>query len=182
MGQVQEASRSGKSMPPPIRGYVKFVDRLNYGVGLMTMYMIFLIMGVLLYSSISKTFFDPSLWTLEVAQFAMVAYFLLGGGYSLQTGAHVRMDLAYGKWSPRTRAIVDSVTVLFLIFFLVILLYGGISSTRYALQYGEESRSIWAPKMAPIKIIMDIGIFLTLLQAIAIFFKNLAGALGRNIT
>lgn len=181
-GQVEETSKTSGRMPSAIRRYVKFIDKLNRGVGLVAMYMIFAMMGVLLYSSISKTFFDPALWTLEVAQFSMVAYFLLGGGYSLQMGAHVRMDLAYGKWSPRTQAAVDTVTILLLIFFLVVLLYGGISSTHYAIKYNEESRSIWAPRMAPIKIIMDIGIFLTLLQAIAIFFSTLAKALDKDMS
>jgi TRAP-type C4-dicarboxylate transport system permease small subunit len=44
------------------------------------MYMIFGMMALLLYSSISKAFFVPSLWTLEMAQFAMAAYYMLGGG------------------------------------------------------------------------------------------------------
>jgi TRAP-type mannitol/chloroaromatic compound transport system permease small subunit len=35
--------------------------------------------------------------------------------------------------------------------------------------------------MAPIKIIMTIGIFLMLLQAIAIFFKDLAVARGKTL-
>ena len=168
-------------LPGPVISFVRFVDKLNKYVGLFAMYMIFMMIGVLMFSSVSKTFFTPSLWTLEVAQFLMVTYYLLGGGYSMQMGAHVRMDLAYERWSPRTRAKVDAVTSIFLIFFLVILLYGGISSTIYAIEYGEESRSIWAPKMWPVKIVMVIGIILTLLQAIAIFFKNLAEATGKQI-
>ncbi len=169
-------------MPKAIRLYVCAVDAVNKAVGLFAMYLIFAMIGVLMYSSISKSFFTPSLWTLEVAQFTMMAYFLLGGGYSFQIGAHVRMDLAYGTWSKKSRAVTDTVTIFCMIFFLVILLYGGISSTAYALQYTETSRSIWAPQMAPIKIIMNIGIFLTLLQAIAMFFKSLAAATGRDIT
>ncbi len=169
-------------MPVVIKLYVRYVDALNRGVGLFAMYLIFAMMAVLMYSSVSKAFFTPSLWTLEVAQFTMMAYFLLGGGYSLQVGAHVRMDLAYGNWSGKSRAITDTVTITFMIFFLLILLWGGIDSTAYALKYNEESRSIWGPPMAPIKIIMVIGIFLTLLQAIAIFFKSLATATGRDIT
>ena len=168
-------------MPEAIRTYVRIVDAFNRGVGLFAMYLIFAMMGVLMFSSISKSFFTPSLWTLEVAQFTMVAYYLLGGGYSLQKGAHVRMDLAYARWSDKTRAITDTITILFMIFFLAVLLFGGISSTIYAIEYGETSRSIWEPKMAPIKIIMVIGIFLTLLQTIALFFKSLATATGRDI-
>jgi TRAP-type mannitol/chloroaromatic compound transport system permease small subunit len=169
-------------LPKAIKLYVKYVEIVSRSVGLVAMYLIFAMIGVLMYSSISKTFFTPSLWTLEVAQFIMMAYFLLGGGYSLLIGSHVRMDLAYGNWSDKSRAITDSFTIFALIFFLVILLYGGINSTLYALKYTEVSRSIWSPQMAPIKIIMNVGIFLTLLQAIAIFFKSLATATGRDIT
>ena len=169
-------------MPKPIKFYVRIIDKLNYGVGLFAMYMIFFMMAVLLYSSFTKTFSVPALWTLEVAQFTMVAYYLLGGAYSLQMGSHVRMDLVYDRWTKKTKARVDAFTILFLIFFLLVLLYGGISSTLYALKYGETSRSIWSPQMAPIKIIMNIGIILTLLQTISIFFKNIATATGKDIT
>jgi TRAP-type mannitol/chloroaromatic compound transport system permease small subunit len=168
-------------MPGFVKTYVRWVDALNRVIGRAVMYGVFLIMGILLYSSISKTFLLPAIWTLEMAQFAMVAYFLLGGAYTIQLDAHVRMDLVYGTWSDRTRAAVDAFTVLFLLFFLVMLLYGGISSTRYALEYDERSYSAWAPLMAPIKIIMCIGVVLTLLQAIATFFKDLAKATGKSL-
>ncbi len=169
-------------LPKAVKVYVRWVDRVNRWVGLFAMYLIFAIMGILFYSAISKGFFDPSLWTLEMAQFAMVAYYLLGGGHSLQTESHVRMDLLYSRWSDRTKAIVDAVTGFCLIFYLVLLLYGGLSSTSYALQYGEQSYSSWAPYMAPIKITMCLGILLMLLQVIATFFKDLAKAKGESLS
>jgi len=175
-------SNGNKKLPRAIKAYVRYVDAVNRVVGRFTMYLIFAMIGILFYSTISKSFFDPSLWTLEMAQFTMAAYYLLGGGYSLQDDSHVRMDLLYERWSDKTKAKVDSVTVLLLIFYLVFLLYGAISSASYALQYGEESYSVWAPRMAPIKIIMSIGIFLTLLQAIAVFFKNVANARGKPLS
>ena len=165
-------------MPKAIKIYVRYVDAVNRVVGLFAMYLVFGMIGILFYSAMSKTFFDPSLWTLEVAQFTMVAYYLLGGGYSMQIDSHVRMDLLYSRWSDRTKAVVDVVTILFLILYLGFLLYGALSSTEYALQYGEKSYSSWAPRMAPIKIIMCIGIVLMLLQVIATFFKDLAKARG----
>ena len=160
------------------RTYVNWVDSMNRVVGLFAMYLIFAMMGILLYSSFTKTFFIPPLWALETAQFIMVAYYLLGGGYSMQLNSHVRMDLLYSTWSDRTRAAVDAVTILLLIFYLVFLLYGGLSSTRYAIQYGETSYSAWGPYMAPVKIVMTAGVFLMLLQAIATFFRDLARARG----
>jgi len=124
------------------------------------MYGIFVMVGVLLWSSISKTFFLPSLWTLETAQFAMVAYYILGGPYSIQLGSNVRMDLFYSPWSDRKKAWVDTFTVFFLIFYLGVLLWGGVESTQYAVQYWERSYSSWRPYMWPIKVIMCIGIFM----------------------
>jgi hypothetical protein len=43
------------------------------------MYLIFALMGVLLWSSVTKFAGSPALWTLEFAQFIMVGYYLLGG-------------------------------------------------------------------------------------------------------
>ena len=145
------------------------------------MYGLFVIFGVLLWSSISKTFFLPSLWTLEIAQFAMVAYYILGGPFSLQIGANVRMDLLYGGWTDRKKAWFDAFSILLLIFYLGVLLYGAIDSTTYSLQYNERSPTAWRPLLWPIKIIMCVGIFLMLLQAISEFFKDIAKLKGKEI-
>lgn len=180
-----------------LKTYVTVVEKFNRGVGRITMLMVFAMMGVLLWSSINKVttgmrapgfwpedwwwpVITPSWWPLEVSQFMMVAYFLLGGAYSMQLGDHVRMDLLYGTWSDRTKAVFDAVTVLFLLFYLAILLYGGISSTQYALQYNEVSPTLWRPQMAPIKIIMCVGIVLMLLQATATFIKDIARIRGEQ--
>ena len=168
-------------MPEAIRSYVRRVDAVNRVVGRFAMFLVFAMMAVLLWSSLSKAFFFPSLWTLEMAQFAMVAYYLLGGGYSMQLDTHVRMDLLYGSRSPRTRACIDVCTVAFLLVYLVMLLYGGLSSTHYALEYGERSYSSWRPYMAPIKIVACIGIVLMLLQAVAVLFRDLARLRGEEL-
>ncbi len=161
-------------MPRFLSTFVRVVEAINYRLGRVMMYFIFVMIGILLWSSISKTFFLPSLWTLELAQFSMVAYFLLGGPYALQMGANVRMDLLYGGWSVRKKAWVDAFTVFFLIFYLGVLLYGGIESLAYALEYNERSPTAWRPYMWPIKSLMCLGVFLMLLQALAELIKDIA--------
>ena len=177
-GETKEG-RTG--MPETIVRFVHAVDALNRRIGRITMYLVFAMMAVLLYSSISKTFFNPSLVTLELAQFLMVSYFLLGGPYSMQMGDHVRMDLVYGAWSDRTKTWVDAFTVIFLLIYLGVLLYGGINSTYYSLLYGDRAPTAWRPYMWPIKSIMTVGIFLMLLQALAAFFRDVAKLRGREI-
>ncbi len=162
--------------------YVKFVDRFNYRVGRFMMYGIFVLMAVLMWSTLSKQLFVvPAYWTLEVAQFVLVAYYLVGGAYSIQLGTNVRMDLFYGNWSDRRKSLVDSFTILFLIFYLGVLLYGGIDSTLYSIQYSERSPSLWRPVMWPVKTIMCTGILLMLLQSVSELIKDIARLRGAPI-
>ncbi len=157
-----------------IRKYIAVVDGFNHGLGRIMMYGIFALMGILLWSSMNKTFFSPQLWTLEMAQFVMVGYYILGGPYAMQMGANVRMDLFYAELTPRKKAWTDSFTVLFLLIYLFILLWGGIESTIYSFQYGgERSPTAWRPYMWPVKVTMCVGIFLMLLQAVSELFKDI---------
>jgi len=187
------------------------IDALNRFIGRFAMYLIFALIGVLLWSSVSKTFFNPSLWTLETAQFVMVAYYILGGPYSIQMGSNVRMDLFYGGWSTRTKAWVDAFTVLFLMVYLGILLYGAVSSTAYSLGYFgmepfsffgdliwtlvregptaageklgylERSSTAWRPFLWPVKFTLCFGVFLMLLQCLAELFRDIGRLRGVDL-
>jgi TRAP-type mannitol/chloroaromatic compound transport system permease small subunit len=170
-------------MPRPIRLYVRYIDAFNRFVGRFAMYLFFVLGAVLLYSTASRVFLgQPVNWSLEMSQFLLSAYYLLGGAYSMQNNAHVRMDLVYGRMSPRNRAVTDAITILFVIFYLAVLLLGGFSSTQYSITYNQTNYTSWAPLLWPIKLVMTIGIFLMLLQAISQFFKDAAEAIGKPIT
>jgi len=169
-------------MPKAVKIFVRSVDATNKVVGIFAMYLVFMMIAILLYEPIARNLFGKSsIWAVEMAQFTMAAYYLLGGGFSMMLKGHVRMDLLYGRWSERRKATVDAITSIFLIFYLVFLLYGAYSSIEYAVMYGQKNRSAWAPYMAPIKIIMGTGVLLMLLQAIATFFKDIAKARGEKL-
>jgi TRAP-type mannitol/chloroaromatic compound transport system permease small subunit len=169
-------------MPKAVKIFVHSVDTVNKVVGTFSMYLVFLMIGILLYEPVARNLFDKSsIWAVEMAQFTMAAYYLLGGGFSMMLKGHVRMDLLYGRWSEKKKAKVDAITSLFLIFYLVFLLYGAYSSIEYAVMYGQKNRSAWAPYMAPIKIIMGTGVLLMLLQSLSTFFKDIAKARGEKL-
>ncbi|AZV77114.1 TRAP transporter small permease subunit [Parasedimentitalea marina] len=198
-------------MPKVITGYIRYVDAMNRFIGRIAMYLIFVLVGVLLWSSISKTFFYPSIWTLETAQFVMVAYYILGGPYSIQMGSNVRMDLFYGGWSTRTKAWIDAFTVLFLIFYLGVLLFGAVGSTAYSLGYFgvepfsffwdlfltlftdgvsgvtekighmERSPTAWRPYLWPVKSMLCIGVLLMLAQSLAELFRDIGRLRGVDL-
>jgi len=123
----------------------------------------------------------PIVWGMEMAQFMLAAYYIVGGAYSLQLDDHVRMDLLYSRLSEKGKARLDAFTSFFLVFYLVCLLIGSISSAKYAIETNERQFSMWNPSMIPIKIIMVCGIVLMLLQAVSLFFKDYAKARGREI-
>jgi TRAP-type mannitol/chloroaromatic compound transport system permease small subunit len=173
---------SAPQMPGVIKAYVRYVDATNRVLGYFVMYLTLVMMALLLFASVTRYVFNvPFIWIIEMSQFLMAAYYILGGGYSMQLDAHVRMDVLYERWTPRTRAFVDSITAFCLVFYLIYMVLGGTASSAYALKYNQVNYSAWAPPMAPIKIIMTVGIVLMLLQAISIFFKDLAKVTGREL-
>lgn len=162
-------------------GYLWLVERLNRGIGRLAMWGLFALMGVLLYGAIGRATAAPPIWTDEMAQFLLMGYFILGGAYALQLGSAVRMDLLYARWSDRTRAAVDVITILTLFVYLGVLLWGGWESLQYSLEYTERRRGAWRPYMWPIKVVMVTGIVLMILQCSAFLIRDLARALGRPL-
>jgi TRAP-type mannitol/chloroaromatic compound transport system permease small subunit len=77
--------------------------------------------------------------------------------------------------------VTDAITILFVLFYLGVLFLGGVSSTHYAIAFGQKNYSAWAPPLWPIKIVMTAGIFLMLLQCISTFIKDVAAARGKPI-
>ena len=108
-------------MPRFLKHYVLVVEAASRRVGEAAMYLVFALMAILLYSAFSKAFLLPALWTLEMAQFTMVAYYLLGGRLLPTAGR------ACPHGSPILRKLVDRAPkfvidslhrFLFLIFYL----------------------------------------------------------------
>ena len=170
-------------MPKFIVNYVKVIDYLSTKFGRAAMYLIFVMIATLLVNAFTRNILNlPLSWCIEMAQFTMTAYYIVGGPYSMQLDSHVRMDLLYSRFSPRNQARLDSFTAIFLVVYLVCLLIGAISSTEYAIEYNQRKFSQWNPSMIPIKLIMVFGIFLMLLQAISTFFKDIAKSRGIELT
>jgi TRAP-type mannitol/chloroaromatic compound transport system permease small subunit len=170
-------------VPKFIVTYVKVVDYLSTKFGRLAMYLIFVMIAVLLLDAVTRNIINiPLSWCIEMAQFTMAAYYIVGGPYSMQLDSHVRMDLIYSRFSPINQARLDCFTAIFLVVYLVCLLIGAVSSTRYAIEYDQRKFSMWNPSMIPIKLIMVFGIGLMLLQSIATFFKDLAKARGTELS
>jgi len=165
-------------MPRLLISYVHAVETFNRGIGRLAMWGLFVLMAVLGWGVVARAGFTPQIWTDEMAQFLLMGYFMLGGAYAMQMGSAVRMDYFYSNWSDRTRAAVDAITIFTLLFYLGVLLWGGIESTQFALEHGERRRGLWRPYMAPIKIAMCVGIGMMILQCTAFLIRDIARLRG----
>lgn len=182
MSTVSPPRGSVRRMPAPIRLYVRWVDAVSGGIGLVSMYTVFLMIGVLLLDAVTRNVFRiPQHWPIEFAQFTLAAYYFGGGAYSLREGAHVRMDILYARFGVRGRAMMDMITSACMIFYLVILLWGAVSSLEYSIEIDQHLFSMWNPSVIPIKVFMVAAIVLMILQAVSLFFKDFAAWRGAEL-
>ena len=112
---------------------------------------------------------DPTSWAFDFSYIMYGALFFMAGAYTLSRGGHVRADMFYRLWRPRTQASVE--LVLYILFF-----FPGVISLMYSgWQYGTESmkifeKSINSPVGIPIwqiKMLIPIGGALVALQGLA---------------
>ena len=169
-------------MPKLFISYVKFIDNITSITGKITMYTVFLMMGILVLSFVTRNIINlPLIWIIEMAQFIMTGYYLMGGAYSMLDDQHVRMDLVYGNFSEKNKARMDLFTSVFLLFYLVVLLIGSYNSLIYTLETNKRLFTAWAPYVWPISSIMFLGISLMLLQTIYTMFNDYAKVKGLKI-
>lgn len=179
---MSNANLPSRPMPRPVVLYVRVVRRVGQAVGGLAMLGMYVLAAILLESTVARLAFGTShIWSVELAQFTMSAYYLLGGALSEQDRVHVRMDLFYSRLSPRGRLILDCLTAPLGLVYLGSLFTGGASSSYWALVNNQVNYTAWAPPLAPVKMIMTAGIGIMFLQQLATFFEDLAQLLGRTI-
>ena len=111
----------------------------------------------------------PTSWAFDFSYLMYGAVFYMAGAYTLSRGGHVRADMFYRLWRPRTQATVE--LVLYVIFFfpgIVALMYSG-------WLYGYDSArilevSVNSPAGIPIwplKMMIPFGAGLIALQGLA---------------
>src|SRR5688500_18661760 len=112
---------------------------------------------------------DPTSWAFDFSYIMYGALFFMAGAYTLSRGGHVRADMFYRLWRPRTQATVE--LALYILFFFP----GAISLLYSGWQYGTEpmrivAKSINSPVGSPIwqiKMLIPVGGARVALQGVA---------------
>ena len=133
-----------------------------------------LILGMVYEVFARKLFLAPTIWAYDMSRFLYGALFMLGAGYALSKGVHIRADFIYRNFKTKTQGTIDF--WLYLLFYfpgLIVFLYMTIGFVQESIMRGERGMdTTWMPYMWPIKTCLLIGIVFLLIQGISELLKS----------
>ena len=133
-----------------------------------------LILGMVYEVFARKLFLAPTIWAYDMSRFLYGALFMLGAGYALSKGIHIRADFLYRNFKIKTQGLVDF--VLYLLFYfpgLIVSLYMTTGFVQESIMRGERGMdTTWMPYMWPIKTCLWFGIVFLLIQGVSELFKS----------
>jgi TRAP-type mannitol/chloroaromatic compound transport system permease small subunit len=109
----------------------------------------------------------PHAWVLDAQIMLYGAMFMMAGAYTLSQSGHVRGDVLYGFFEPRTQATID--LVLYIAFFLpgiFALAYAGWGYANDSLAIREQTFSPEPLPLYPYKFIIPLAAFFLLIQGL----------------
>ena len=116
------------------------------------------------------------IWLQESVTWMHATVFMLGTGYTLAADEHVRVDVFYRGFSPRTRAGVDLAgTLLFLLPFCAFLAWQSWPYVASSWQVGERSREAGGlPMLYLLKAVIPLMTLVLLLAGTSLALRSLA--------
>lgn len=156
-----------------MRRLVKAIDFTNVSIGKVASSLMILMALVIIYEVILRGFFNmPTIWAHEISGMMFGGTFMLGAGYILYHGGHVRVDILISRLRPRTQALINIITHLVMALFCVVVLWKSWHYAVLAFVGMHVSDSGWQPVLFPIKFVLVFGIFLLLLQLLAKYIRD----------
>ncbi len=133
-----------------------------------------LIFGMVYEVLARKLFLAPTIWAYDISRFLYGALFMLGAGYALSKGVHIRADFLYRNFKVKTQGIVDfTLYILFYFPGLLVFLYMTTGFLQESIMRGERGMdTTWMPYMWPIKTCLWFGIIFLLIQGVSELFKS----------
>ena len=151
------------------------IDKLSKWIGNIVCWILIPLIFAMTYEVLArKLFLAPTIWAYDISRFLYGALFMLGAGYALSRGVHIRADFLYRNFKIKNQGLIDF--WLYLLFYfpgLIVFLYMTIGFVGESIQRGERGMdTTWMPYMWPIKTCLLIGIIFLLIQGISELLKS----------
>ena len=164
-----------KDMPIWMSKTIVGIDKFSKIIGNIVCWItIPLILGMVYEVLARKLFLSPTIWAYDMSRFFYGALFMLGAGYALSKGVHIRADFLYRNFKVKTQGRVDF--WLYLLFYfpgLIVFCYMTVGFVQESIMRSEQGMdTTWMPYMWPIKTCLLIGIIFLLIQGVSELFKS----------
>ena len=144
------------------------VDRLSTWLGQLFAWAIILLTAMISWEVFSRyALGNPHAWMLDVQIMLYGVLFMMAGAYTLAKNAHVRGDVLYGFFRPRTQATLD--LILYVVFFLpgvVAMTWAGWGFFTDALAIREQTFNAVPLPLYPFKFFIPFAGAILLLQGL----------------
>lgn len=156
-----------------IKTILKGMDQVSEWSGRIFVWLVIPLTIVVAFEVVARRFFDsPHIWATEVTDYIYGTHFMLVAAYTMLYQAHVRIDIIYQRFSPRTRGILDFITyTLFFFPFCIIVFYQGIIYAGTSWSIGETSESAALRVVPLIKTMIPVTFALLLNQGLATYIR-----------
>ncbi len=119
---------------------------------------------------------------IELQWYLFSIVFLAGSAYTLKHDAHVRVDVLYGRLSPRGKAWIDLLgTILFLFPFCLLMIGITWFSVKDSWSRLEMSPDPGGLPRYPIKTLIPVAFVFLLIQGVAICIKQIMYLRGKEL-
>lgn len=153
---------------------VTTIDRTNSVIGRGLAVLVLVMGGIMLYEAIARHFFQsPTSWANEISKMVFGFYMIWAGAHALLHKEHVSMDLFHSRWTPRAKAVMDSLTFSCFLLVISLLLYKVGADAGFAVSIKETSNSTLSQPLYHWRVGLCIGIVLLAFQGLANFIRNL---------
>ena len=159
-----------EDMVPWQRTTIKIIDNVNLWIGRVTCFLLLPVILAMVYEVVArKLFVAPTLWAYDVSRMFAGALFMLGAGYALMQGVHIRADFLYRTWSRKVQATTDS--LLYLAFYFPAMLFFFWISLDFTIgawvKWERTMDSTMMAPLAPARTAMPAGALFLILQGFA---------------
>ena len=169
---------SGKmpnDMPSWMASLIINIDKFSKWIGNVVCWILVPLIFAMTYEVLArKLFHAPTIWAYDISRFLYGALFMLGAGYALSKGVHIRADFLYRNFKTKNQGTIDFwLYILFYFPGLIVFLYMTIGYVGESIQRGERGMdTTWMPYMWPIKSCLLVGIVFLLIQGISELLKS----------
>ena len=164
-----------KDMPEWMALTITKIDLANKWIGNVVCWIVIPLTFTMVYEVLARKLFNaPTMWAYDMSRFFYGALFMLGAGYALSKGVHIRADFLYRNFKTKNQGRIDF--WLYLVFYfpgLTVFLYMSSIFLQESIMRGEKGMdTAWMPYMWPIKSCLWFGILFLLIQGISEIFKS----------